>query len=118
MNHSVSSTLWFFEICFSCHLSEELRHSTSLQDLFRQLICGDSSALTENMRQQGGTTFANLLNALRIGELKASHFAVLMSKVLTEASDDFDLDRAIRIYPTRAQFDADNTAVLERYRAK
>lgn len=63
------------------------------------------------MRQQGDTTFADLLNALRVGDLKAPHFAVLISKVLTEASGDFDLDRAIRIYPTRAQVDAHNTGM-------
>lgn len=74
--------------------------------------------LTENMRQQGDNTFADLLNALRVGELKAPHFALLMSKVLTEASGDFDLDKAIRIYPTRALVDAHNTAVIEQYRAQ
>lgn len=74
--------------------------------------------LTQNMRQQEDTTFADLLNALRVGELKASHFAVLAEKLLTEASGDFDLDKAIRIYPTRKQVQAHNTAVLEQYRAK
>ncbi|GBN45019.1 hypothetical protein AVEN_56215-1 [Araneus ventricosus] len=46
--------------------------------------------LTENMRQQGGTTFADLLNALLVDELQATHFALFMSKVLTEISGDFD----------------------------
>ncbi|GFY68789.1 ATP-dependent DNA helicase [Trichonephila inaurata madagascariensis] len=34
--------------------------------------------------------------------------------MLREASSDFDLDRAIHVYPTHAP----NTAVLDRYRAK
>ncbi|GFY56290.1 ATP-dependent DNA helicase [Trichonephila inaurata madagascariensis] len=73
----------FLEICFSCHLFEELKHIINLKDSYRQLICGGPS-----------------------------------SKLLTEASGDFDLDRAIHIYPTREQVDALNAAVLDRYRAK
>ncbi|GFW46504.1 ATP-dependent DNA helicase [Trichonephila clavipes] len=53
--------------------------------------------LKENMLQQGDTPSANFLNALRIVELKALHFAPLESKMLTQASGDFDLNRAIRI---------------------
>lgn len=40
--------------------------------------------LTENMLQRGDTTFANLLNALRVREMEAPHFSLLMSKQLTE----------------------------------
>lgn len=70
------------------------------------------------MRQQEDTTFANLLNSLRVGELKSPDFAILMSKVLNNPSGDFDLDKAIRIYPTRAQVDSHNSKVLEKYRAQ
>ncbi|GFQ72618.1 ATP-dependent DNA helicase [Trichonephila clavata] len=72
--------------------------------------------LTENIRQQGDTTFTDLLNALGVCGLKAPHFALLELRMLTEASGDFDLDRAICMYPTRAQVDAHKTAVLDRYR--
>ncbi|GFY41780.1 ATP-dependent DNA helicase [Trichonephila inaurata madagascariensis] len=68
--------------------------------------------LTEDMQQQDDTTFFDLLNALR------AHFALLESKMLPEASGDFDLDREIRINPTSAQVDAHNTAVFDRYRTK
>lgn len=72
--------------------------------------------LTKNMRQQGDTRFADLLNALRVGELNGQHFELLMSRLITEATGDFDLDKAIRIYPLRAQVEAHNNAVLEKYR--
>ncbi|XP_076285563.1 ATP-dependent DNA helicase PIF1-like [Lasioglossum baleicum] len=70
------------------------------------------------MRQQGDTAFVDILNALRVGELKAPHFDLLMSKMLTEASGEFQLDRAIWIYPTRKLVDAHNTAVLEQHRVQ
>ncbi|KMQ83612.1 atp-dependent dna helicase pif1-like protein [Lasius niger] len=70
------------------------------------------------MRQSGDTTFADLLNALRVGELRPKHFSVLMSKVLKEATGDFEVDKALRIYPTRAQVDSHNGIVLEKYRSK
>lgn len=56
-----------------------------------------------------------LLNALLINELKVENFALLTSKVLTETSGDFDLDQAIRMYPTHTQVDAHKAAV-EQYR--
>lgn len=74
--------------------------------------------LTQNMRQQGDTTFADLLNALRIGEMSAQHFELLMSKMLTEPTGDFALNKAIRIFPTRKQVDAHNNAVLDYYRGQ
>jgi len=51
--------------------------------------------LTENMRQQGDTTFEDLLNALHVGEMSAQHFDLLMSKILTEPSGEFALNKAI-----------------------
>lgn len=74
--------------------------------------------LTQNMRQQGDTSFADLLNALRIGEMDAQHFELLMSKLLTEPSGEFALNKAIRIFPLRKQVDDHNAAVLEYYRAQ
>jgi hypothetical protein len=61
--------------------------------------------LTENMRQRADTRFADLLNALRVGELNASHFELLLSKMLTDEDlrSDFAVDKAIRINPTKAQ---------------
>ncbi|GFQ93309.1 ATP-dependent DNA helicase [Trichonephila clavata] len=53
--------------------------------------------LTENMRQQGVSIFADLLNALHVGELKAPHFTLLESKMLTETSGIFDLDRVAQL---------------------
>src|SRR5690606_13014222 len=41
---------------------------------------------------------------------------ILTDKLLTEATGDFDINKAIRIYPTNAQVDEHNTAVLEQYR--
>ncbi|KAG5666270.1 hypothetical protein PVAND_017605 [Polypedilum vanderplanki] len=74
--------------------------------------------LTENMRQQGDTTFVDLLNALRVGELTAQHFQILMSKIMTEEDQvgEFALHKAIRIYPKKAMVAAHNEAVLEYYR--
>jgi hypothetical protein len=74
--------------------------------------------LTENMRQQGDRRFADLLNALRVGELKAPHFELLMSKLLKESTGEFALNRAIRIYPTRTMVDNYNRDVLEYYRTQ
>ena len=47
--------------------------------------------LTENMRQQGDTTFIDILNALRIGKLTAEHVAILMKKVSDEAIGEFSI---------------------------
>lgn len=66
--------------------------------------------LKENMRQQGSTTFVDILNALRIGELRAEHFVELMSKVSTEATGS--IEKALRIYPTNQQVQEHSQAVL------
>jgi PIF1-like helicase/Helitron helicase-like domain at N-terminus len=75
--------------------------------------------LTENMRQQGDTTFADLLNALRVGKMSSQHFSLLMSKKLTseDLAGDFAVEKVIRIYPTRAQVEIHNNAVLELHRS-
>lgn len=74
--------------------------------------------LTENMRQQGDNTFIDILNALRIGEMIAEHFVILNDKILTEATGEFGIDKALRIYPTNKQVDDHNTAVLQYFKDK
>ncbi|XP_015377610.1 PREDICTED: ATP-dependent DNA helicase PIF1-like [Diuraphis noxia] len=60
------------------------------------------------MRQQGDTTFIDVLNALWIGELATSHMSVLMSRVSTEMDGEFSVEKAMRIYPTNKQVEAHN----------
>jgi ATP-dependent exoDNAse (exonuclease V) alpha subunit len=74
--------------------------------------------LTENMRQQGDTRFADLLNALRVGKLNAQHLELLKTKMLKEATGEFAINKAIRVYPTRKLVAAFNQSVLDHYRAK
>lgn len=74
--------------------------------------------LVENMRQKGDTRFTVFLSALDVGGLKSTHFAKLMSKILTRVPEFLDLDRAILLYLARAQFVAYKTVVLEQYRVK
>ena len=62
--------------------------------------------LTENMRQQGDTTFADLFNALWVGEMSAQHFKVLQSKIIKNKKvreKDFAIEKAIHIYSTWQQ---------------
>ena len=75
------------------------------------------------MWQQSDTIFTNLLNVLRVSEFRWvfsewSTFRCATVDVLIEASEDFDLDKGVRIHPTHAQVDAHNTTVHDRYRAK
>lgn len=74
--------------------------------------------LTQNMRQQGDTTFIDVLNALRIGELTTSHMSVLMSRVSTETDGEFSVEKAMRIYPTNKQVETHNNKVLQYFREK
>jgi ATP-dependent exoDNAse (exonuclease V) alpha subunit len=72
--------------------------------------------LTQNMRQQGDNTFIDILNALRIGEMRAEHLQVLVGKVSNNRSGEFALEKALRIYPTNDQVFEHNEAVLQYYR--
>ncbi|GFT88064.1 ATP-dependent DNA helicase PIF1 [Nephila pilipes] len=74
--------------------------------------------LTQNMRQQGDTSFVDLLNALRVGKMEAKHFDILISKKLNVADleGDFALPKAIRIYPTNKMVDELNHLVVTHYR--
>ncbi|XP_065675344.1 uncharacterized protein LOC136091579 [Hydra vulgaris] len=74
--------------------------------------------LTQNMRQQGDTTFIEVLNALRVGELRERHMDILMKKVTTEANAEFSVEKALRIYPTNKKVDEHNQAVLAHFKAK
>lgn len=74
--------------------------------------------LKENMRQHSDTTFIDILNALRVGELTANHIASLMDKVNTNMDGEFAIERALRIYPTNQQVNDHNRKVLEHFRSK
>lgn len=74
--------------------------------------------LTQTMRQQEDTTFIDILNALRIGELLSHHIATLMDKVGKEDTGVFSIERALRIYPTNKQTDEHNQVVLQYFKAK
>ncbi|GBP26517.1 ATP-dependent DNA helicase RRM3 [Eumeta japonica] len=89
---------------------EHLQPATHLWRLFT--LC----ELTENMRQQGDQTFIDILNALRVGELTTQHFSILMGRLLQDTSDEFAIDKALRVYPTNQQVNDHNSAVLNLYR--
>ncbi|KAE9524254.1 hypothetical protein AGLY_015293 [Aphis glycines] len=74
--------------------------------------------LTQNIRQHGDTTFIDVLNALRIGELTTSHMSVLMSRASIETDGKFSVEKAMRIYPTNKQVEAHNNKVLQYFREK
>lgn len=86
---------------------QHLEPATHLWHLFT--LC----ELTENMSQQGDNTFAELLNALRIGEMKADHFEILAEKIVKEATGEFAIEKALRVYPTNKQVEDHNTAVQQ-----
>lgn len=93
---------------------QQLSGATHLWRLFNLV------ELKQNMRQQGDTTFIDLLNALRVGEMKPEHFKVLLKKVGNFAKlgpdSSFAIDKALRIFPTNNQVDAHNQLVLEYFR--
>ncbi|XP_030750919.1 ATP-dependent DNA helicase PIF1-like [Sitophilus oryzae] len=91
---------------------DHLQPATHLWRLFT--LC----ELTENMRQQGDHTFIEILNALRIGELTANHFSILMQRVIQNPSDEFATDKALRVYTTNQQVNNHNAAVLNVFRNK
>lgn len=69
--------------------------------------------LTRNMRQQGDTTFIDILNALRIGQFSTQHLKVRMDQVTTESTGEFSIEQALRMFPTKKQADEHNNMVLE-----
>ncbi|XP_059150287.1 uncharacterized protein LOC131937110 [Physella acuta] len=89
-----------------------LQPSTHLWRLFS--LC----ELSQNMRQQGDDTFRNMLNALRVGEMSAEHFATLTDKLIeNKPTGDFGIDKALRIYPTNEQVNTHNEIVLQYFRS-
>ena len=72
--------------------------------------------LMENMRQKGDNTFIDILNALRVGELRGEHISILLQKVSPDSTDEFSIDRALRIYPTNQQMHDHNNLLRQYYR--
>ncbi|GIY76451.1 ATP-dependent DNA helicase [Caerostris darwini] len=70
------------------------------------------------MHQQGGTTFIDELNALRVGELTSGHFEILLGKVSTDTSNAFSIEKALRIYPTNDQVARHNEKILRSFEDK
>lgn len=64
------------------------------------------------------TEFIDILNLLGIGKLKAEHFEKLMGKVLSEASGEFSIHKAIRIYLINKQITDHNELVIQYFRNK
>jgi PIF1-like helicase len=74
--------------------------------------------LKESMRQRESLVFVDILNALRIGELKGNHISVLLQKVSKDFSGEFGTEKALRIYPTNEQVTDHNKSVLSHFKAK
>jgi len=95
---------------------DQPKHMEAQIHLWRQFrLC----ELVENMRQKGDQTFINILNALRVGELKLNQAEDLMKRVGTNdgnMSGEFDIGKALRIYPTNKQVADHNNLVLEKFK--
>ncbi|XP_054746145.1 ATP-dependent DNA helicase PIF1-like [Anastrepha obliqua] len=74
--------------------------------------------LKQNMRQQGDTTFIDVLNALRVGEMTSRQLEILLEKVSTDATNEFSIEKALRIYPTNDQVARHNEKVLQSFENK
>lgn len=76
--------------------------------------------LVDNMRQKGDQTFINILNALRVGELKLNQLKPLQDRIISsdQMTGEFAIGQALRIYPKRSFVDEHNALVLEEYRKK
>ncbi|GIY13378.1 hypothetical protein CEXT_515401 [Caerostris extrusa] len=91
---------------------EHMKPATHLWPQFRLV------ELKQNMLQQGDTTFIDVLNALRVGELTSGHFEILLEKVSTDTSNEFSIEKALRIYPTNDQVARHNEKVLQSFEDK
>jgi ATP-dependent DNA helicase PIF1 len=65
-----------------------------------------------NMRQRGDTTFIDILNALRIGELTAEHLKILLEKI-GGLTGEFSVGNALRIDPTNKLVQTHNNEALQ-----
>ncbi|GIY69592.1 ATP-dependent DNA helicase [Caerostris darwini] len=92
--------------------AEHMKPATHLWRQFRLV------ELKQNMRQQGDTTFIEVLNALRVGELTSGHFEILLGKVSTDISNEFSIEKALRIHPTNDQVTRHNEKVLQSFEDK
>ncbi|GIY04086.1 ATP-dependent DNA helicase [Caerostris darwini] len=70
---------------------QQPEHMKPATDLWRQF------RLVENRRQQGVTTFIDVLNALRVGKLTSAPFEILLGKLSTDTSNKFSIEKALRI---------------------
>lgn len=91
---------------------EYMKPATHLWRLFKLV------ELKQNMRQRGDTTFIDVLNALRVGELTSQHLTILLKKVSTDANNAFSIEKALRIYPTNDQVTKHNDKVLQYFEKK
>lgn len=67
---------------------EHVKPATHLWRLFHLV------ELKQNMRQRGDSTFIDVLNALTVGELTSKHLEILLSKVSTDTTNEFSIERA------------------------
>ncbi|XP_050338285.1 uncharacterized protein LOC126764671 [Bactrocera neohumeralis] len=91
---------------------EHMKPATHLWRQFRLV------ELQQNMRQQEDTTFIDVLNALRVGKLTSKHLEVLLEKVSTDTTEEFSIEKALRIYPTNDQVVIHNEKVLKSFQDK
>ena len=59
-----------------------------------------------------------MLNALRIGELTPKHLQTFLGKVSTDTTNEFSIEKTMRIYPTNEQVATHNKKVLLSYENK
>lgn len=91
---------------------EHMKPATHLWRQFRLV------ELKQNMRQQGDTTFIDVLNALRVGAMTSRHLEILLEKVSTDVTNEFAIEKALRIYPTNDQVARHNEKVLQSFENK
>ncbi|KAF8771575.1 ATP-dependent DNA helicase PIF1 like protein [Argiope bruennichi] len=76
--------------------------------------------LRDNMRHQGENTFVEVLNALRVGEMKQRHMRVLLNKVCNndDRNGEFSIEKALRMCPTYDHVTKYNDSVLQHFPRK
>lgn len=56
--------------------------------------------------------FVDILNALRVGELKAKHLTIFMQKISKDMCGEFSIEKTLCIYPTNQDVTDCNQACL------
>lgn len=74
--------------------------------------------LKENMRQQGSTTFVDILNVLKVRESRAEDISELIKRSNIPEDEEFSIKKALRIYPINEQGDNNNLKVLNYFKNK